>query len=325
MGRRTDTQLEGINWRIRNYGVSEKGIQLNGTPERSERQTARSAFGVLLVLLTACSAAGPKSSGPKFESLDDYFRTNDQAAEKARFEHQRHLEEKKIEACMRDEGFRYVAYVQKDNWPTVEVPKRGEEVAFKRKHGYNYAENLERFITLPLQTNADPNIAIAGEMIESTRKAYEKGLDGCRNLASKDQNDAWKPLESKMANLEKRIAADATVAKLNSKFISCMNKAGISISKEDDIAYRLGNKQQYLVSNLQNPVQSVAYPSPNPETTPEKTVKDFRAYELEVANTDANCRTQTDIDKIYRIRLKYEKAFVGQNQELLQRYKTAGG
>jgi hypothetical protein len=43
---------------------------------------------------------------------------------------------------MRAEGFGYTAYVQTNNFQVSAQPKRSEEVAFKRKHGYSFAKNI---------------------------------------------------------------------------------------------------------------------------------------------------------------------------------------
>jgi hypothetical protein len=296
--------------------------------------------------LSGCGA-GSKAPAAKVESLQDYFGGTDQAAQQARFERQQRMAEEIIGKCMRAQGFEYTAYVQTQNFQIPAQAKRGEEVAFKRKHGYSFAENMAQQGNFQPQVDNNPNNKRVEKMSEGERNAYQKALygvdptkppaegqniqpSGCQGDAYKGQGDAWKPLESKFVALGKKTEADPDIAKLNAKFTSCMKKAGYAISKEQDIYEKiLGPKQQKIYESTYSqapvtPASSSAIPPLSP-TIPVAKIDEFKTFEMKVANADADCRPQKDVNKMMELTQKYEKAFIEENKVLLEKLKASQG
>jgi hypothetical protein len=298
--------------------------------------------------LSGCGA-GSKAPVAKVESLQDYFGGTDQAAQQARFERQQRVAEEIIAKCMRAQGFEYTAYVQSQNFQIPAQAKRGEEVAFKRKHGYSFAENMAQQGNFQPQVDNNPNNKRVEKMSEGERNAYQKALygvdpskppvdgqnfqpSGCQSEAYKGQGDAWKPLESKFVALGKKTEADPDIAKLNAKFTSCMKKAGYAISKEQDIYEKILNpKQQKIYESIYSQAPTTdagsasSGPPPAPPTIPPAKIDEFKTFEMKVANADVDCRPQKDVNKMFEFTQKYEKAFIDENKVLLEKLKASQG
>jgi hypothetical protein len=296
--------------------------------------------GLACCLLAGCASSQPAAN--KVESLEDFF-GGSQANQQARFERQQRVAEDKIAKCMRAEGFAYTPYVQTSNFRIPPQPKRGEEVAFKRKNGYGFANSMGT--TNQTTANENPNDKATQKMSETERNAYQKALygfdvnqppangqapptTGCANKAYANQQNAFKPLESKFEALRRKTEADPAIAKLNTKFVGCMKKAGFDIAKEGDVYEKiLGPKQQTIYEETFNPPGNTkaGSPPPTPPTIPQKKIDEFKTFELQVANADADCRPQTDINKLRDLNAAYEKAFIEENRTLLDKVKAAQG
>jgi hypothetical protein len=274
-------------------------------------------------------------------SLDDFFGAGNPAAQQAQFEKQQRKAEETIAACMRAQGFEYTPSVQYSSFTIPPQPKKGEEVAHKRKHGYNFAASMSQGIN-QAQPTKDPNQERLSKMSEGERNAYQKALygfditnlqtepsdmpDGCQNKAWSGTSDLWKPLQPKLEALERKTDADPKIGKLNAAFVSCMKKAGYAINKENDIYEKLLSPRQQEIfkdSFGSLPETSVATAQLAAPTIPQEKIDELQKYELLVANADADCRPQKDVDEIRNLRAKYEKAFIEENKVLLDQLKAA--
>jgi hypothetical protein len=296
--------------------------------------------------LSACGSGGNESAtASEPGSLDEFFNTGDAAAQRALFDKQQRKAEEKIAACMRAEGFEYTPVVgQQTNFSNFPQPKRGEEVAFLRKNGYNVAAGMSQNFAAPPAAAENPNEKRLAKMTEGERNAYQKALfgydatkpqadpqvqpKGCANNLFAEQNDLWKPLEPKLEAIRRQTEADPDLVRLNAGFVSCMNKAGYNISAENEIYMKLLSERQnkvYAESFSSSTETSVAGAQPSVQTIPPAKIAEFKKYELQVANADADCRPQKDVDEIRAIRAKYEKAFIDENKVALEKVKAAQG
>jgi hypothetical protein len=304
-------------------------------------------------VLGACGGESSRNSAEggsdSTESLQDYFGGSDPAAQQAAFERQQQVIEQKIAKCMRAEGFEYSPSPSRLPVQSFDLPKRGEEVAYKRKRGYGVADSMNQSTSMQSQADDNPNNKRVAKMSEAERNAYQQALDGfdraqaagniqssepkgCQGAAYKDLAEAYKPLESKFSQLQKRIETDTKIVALNAKFFSCMKKAGHPINKEQDIYEKLlFPKQQKIYESLSSaqPLTTDsratnAEASPSPTIAPAK-LKELKDYELQVANADADCRPQKDVDAVFEATKSYEAAFIQENKVLLEQLKAAQG
>jgi hypothetical protein len=294
--------------------------------------------------LSACGdGADRPATANDAGSLDEFFGLGDPAAQQAQFEKQQRKTEEAIATCMRAEGFEYTPAVQQATFSRSPQPKRGEEVAHKRKYGYNFAASMAQS-SKPREPNENPNTLRLSKMTEGERNAYQKALygfdvtkpqtepsampDGCQNKAFGDQNELWKPLQPKFKALQRKTEADPDLVKLNASFASCMKKAGYPVSSDSDIYEKLlGPRQQEIFSSSfgSSPETTVSGSQLSIPTIPQGKIDEFMKYELQVANADADCRPQKDVDKIRELRAKYERGFIEENKVLLEKLKASQG
>jgi hypothetical protein len=64
---------------------------------------------------------------------------------------------------------------------------------------------------------------------------------------------------------------------------------------------------------------------PVPPTIAPAKIDEFKTFELKVANADADCRPQKDVNKMFELTQKYEKAFIDENKALLEKLKASQG
>jgi hypothetical protein len=323
------------------------GVISPGKNEDMHSHLNKIVVGSLLSLaslgLAACGDAADPVAAEEASSLEDYFGYGDPAAQQAQLERRQRAAEASIVECMRAQGFEYTPFIQQGTFSLPPQPKRGEEVAYKRKYGYNFTSFLTAS-TPQTQSNENPNDKRVAAMSEAERNAYQKALygfdvtkaqadpsvipDGCQNKAWSSETDLWTPLIPKFEALQRKTDADPKIAKLNASFVSCMRKAGHSINKESDIYEKLLSPRQQKLFNdtfSSSPETSVASSQASVPTIPQAKIDEFQKYELLVANADADCRPQKEVDQIRVIRATYEKAFIDENKASLDKLKVSQG
>lgn len=72
--------------------------------------------------------------------------------------------QERVSACMRKQGFEYVPFTGNVVGPSFDRPKDGEEVAWKRKHGYGFAEGMSTMSSRQSDQPKDPNDAIRNKL-----------------------------------------------------------------------------------------------------------------------------------------------------------------
>jgi hypothetical protein len=318
----------------------------------------RSALTALMIVavLSACGSSKPaaktSSSG---ESLSDFFGGGGDtpADSQARMVAQLRKGQEKVAACMRKEGFVYKPFLGNFTPSSSFVgPKAGEEVAWKRKHGYGMADSMSQS-SKPTAQSTDPNQDIRSKLSKADQAAYDKaftGFDpshpptgavqptGCIaegfGGAGQVSQALQEQMSSKFEALAKRVQADPRVVALNRKWSVCMKAHGYTVSSDRDIFEKiLGPEQAKVFPSSGGPVDGVtgtiaiAAGSSGPGTFAPPTIsaakiEALRVVELKVANADADCRSQSDTNKLSVVQKDYEKAFINENRDLLQKLKA---
>jgi hypothetical protein len=292
-------------------------------------------------LALASCGGGDKAPLLEGESLQDYLGGTDTAAQQARFVRQLRIDEEKIAKCMRAQGFEYTAYVQPFNFKTTPQAKRGEEVAFKRKNGYGLADSMVEGTNSQPTVDNNPNTKRRQKLSESEQAAYQKALNGIDPTKPDQAGGCWgevygargavmKPLDAKIIALQKETETDPEILKLKAKFVSCMKKAGYAIAKEQDISEKILSEKQNKIyedanKNASPPDTSASSGLSSPSTISPAKINELRTFELKVANADADCRPQKDVNRMFELTQKYEKAFIDDNKALLEKLKSSNG
>lgn len=295
--------------------------------------------------LTGCGSTGRSASTAKSAGLSQFFGGGETPEEsQARMVAQMRKGQEKVAACTRPQGFVYKPFVNFS--PSSFVgPKVGEEVAWKRKHGYGTAD-LSGQVSRPPEQPVDPNATIRAASSKADQAAYDKALFGfdpanppsgvtqplgCMNKAFGGADEETQVLQAQMSAkyeaLTKRIAVDPRVVGLNRKWSACMKERGFVVSSTKDLFEKiLGPAQQkFLSSGLAG--RSPETEQPGPEVGgaggfSAAKIEGFREFELKVANADADCRSQSDTNAMNAVQKEYEVAFVSENRALLEKLKA---
>jgi hypothetical protein len=291
----------------------------------------------------------PRNDEPKAASLTDYFggggtRAEQQASALARVRKQ----QTKVVACMRAEGFQYVPFVQSDlRFFSNSAPKEGEEVAYKRKNGYDLANGMEQTTAIannePKQ-ELDPNNAIREKLPKAEQAAYDKALfgfgisdqnstpqeaKGCQQqgYGGKEVEQANQVISSKYEALSKKVEAGPRIKAITATWVACMKQFGYTVSKQSDVYAILNPEQQKVfepMSGAGAPPASDGSSQAQPTLPPAK-LATFRKFELKVANADADCMSQKQANQMRAITAEYETAFIEENKAQLDVIKAANG
>ncbi len=307
-------------------------------------------FVTVTLVLTACGSGGGDSASSKKSSsplADMLGYGGSQAEQRAQAEKQQGIAQEKIAACMRAEGFKYVSFSNLNFSSFSFGPPEGGEVAYKRKNGYGMADNMETSFAPQATQAKDPNEAIRAALSKSERAAYEKvlyGFDtsgpppgdpanfqpvGCQSKAfgGDELQAAFKPLETKFADLQRRTTSDPRSVKILSAWTGCMKKAGYALKDQQSVYEYLSPEQTKIFSPQAGTGDTIVVAGADggsalaPQIDKAK-VAAFRKVELKLANADADCMSQDKVNELRDISREYERAFVDENRALLEKVKA---
>jgi hypothetical protein len=289
-------------------------------------------------LLSGCGAAS-KSSAVKADPLMEFYGV--QTPEK--MQAMQTKAQKKTAECMRTQGFTYIPYTPPQS-QMFNGPKPGEELDWKRKHGYGISESVANMGVQQNQANADPNRALQNKMSQADREVYQKALygappapgeennfvsSGCINAGynggnSKEMQALQQSMQPKYEALFKRIEADPRMVKVNLEWSTCMRKKGHEgLKTEGDIYEKVLNPLQNKIFSSQGET-----PPPSPDAPPgppkidEKKLAELRKTEFALANDDADCSANKG--KIRKaVNDEYQTKFLEQNRADLEKLKAA--
>jgi hypothetical protein len=183
---------------------------------------------VTIASLVACSGCSADAEAPADEEA-----ASTESLRKTVLHH-----EELIAACMRAEGFDYIAAVPFD---VILEETRAEAEA----NGDDVAAALEA-----VETPEDPNDAIVRALTEDEQLAYADaywGTDEVGGCYYSTYEEAWGvdivelagDLDDKLTDAEDRIAADPRVIEAKEAYVACVRDGGYLVASVDDInAYR---------------------------------------------------------------------------------------
>jgi hypothetical protein len=291
------------------------------------------------LLLSACGSSSTSASVAKADPLSEFFG----ASSPEKIQAIQAKAQKKTAECMRTQGFTYVPYTPPQS-QMFSGPKPGEELDWKRKHGYGLSDSMANMESQQNQANADPNQALQNKMSQADREVYQKALygappapgeennfipTGCMNAGynggdNKEMQAIQQEMQPKYEALFKRIQADPRIAKVTLEWSTCMRKKGHEgLKSEQDIYEKVLNPLQSKIfsSQVDMPAPSPGSP-PGPPKIDEKKLAELRKVEFALANDDADCSTNTA--KVQKtVTAEYQAKFVEQNRASLEKIKAA--
>jgi hypothetical protein len=328
---------------ISSHGLIQKRINIQVREYAMKCRRSVVAIGLVLAsggLLGGCAAAS-KSSAAKGDPLTEFYGV--QTPEK--IQAMQTKAQKKTAECMRTQGFTYIPYTPPQS-QMFNGPKPGEELDWKRKHGYGISDSMANMGEQRNQANADPNQALQEKMSEADRNEYQKALfggppapgeennfipSGCMNAGynggnSKEMQALQQSMQPKYEALFKRIEADPRIVKVNLEWSICMRKKGHEgLKTEGDIYEKVLNPlQNKIFSSLGETPAPVSDAPPGPPKIDEKKLAELRKTEFALANDDADCSAnKAKIRKT--VNYEYQTKFLEQNRADLEKIKAAQG
>ncbi len=257
----------------------------------------------------------------------------------------RDLVETKIAACMKKQGFTYIARTSE---PTTTNQSENPTDAFKLAHGYGIADSLDLLAKPPAQT-ANPNDGVRNKMSVDQRKAYDTALFGkelVEQAASPTkkalnpggcQGESTKFLERRTTLLstftptlrafEESFEKDPRVVKARADWSDCMAKSGYRFPHPAVVAGAVAAR--FNVSELTSDATpkpsssgSVTGARPARATIPPATIKQIRDEELAIAKIDVACSKGIN-DKVLKTRIELERAFIVKHQAEFDAIRSA--
>jgi hypothetical protein len=257
----------------------------------------------------------------------------------------RDLVETKLAACMKKQGFTYIARTSE---PTTTNQADNPTDAFKLAHGYGIADSLDLLAKPPAQT-ANPNDGVRNKMSVDQRKAYDTALFGkelVEQAASPTkkavtpggcQGESTKFLERRTTLLntfaptlrafEESFEKDPRVVTARAEWSGCMAKSGYRFPHPSVVAGAIAAR--FEVSELTSQTaQGTSDAKPNTggrparATVPPATVKQIRDEELAIAKIDVACSRGIN-DKVLKTRIELERAFIVTHQTEFDAIRSA--
>ncbi len=230
-----------------------------------------------VLFLTACSGAGNTGDSPEASdgelTLNDFIPGAvdfDQGDAEQQYLQQERAAQDRIAACMAEQGFEYIPYVQNQDQGGFSGPDSQEE--FVEQYGFGIATMILEDQQFDEEDYAaerakDPNFAITEAMSPEERQAYEAALwgeepdidfesmteeeineafeslepTGCQNTAYEDMfNNAaqmafFEQFGPKMEDIYGSVESDPRIVELESKWSTCMAESGYEFSTRQDV------------------------------------------------------------------------------------------
>jgi hypothetical protein len=138
---------------------------------------------ISVVLVSGCGSSSSSTPAANADPLSEFFGTPSQEKMQAI----QTKAQKKTAECMRTQGFTYVPYTPPQS-QMFSGPKPGEELDWKRKHGYGLSDSMANMGSQQNQANADPNQALQNTMSQADREVYQKALYGAPPAPGEENN-----------------------------------------------------------------------------------------------------------------------------------------
>ncbi|MGP3958215.1 hypothetical protein ACTWPT_19585 [Nonomuraea sp. 3N208] len=257
------------------------------------------------VLLSGCGGAAERAPHPPTASAGDK-------------KHQ--LEAAKAD-CMKQKGFKYVAFVSKQEWPLQDDKRNSGDYSamrkFREKYGFGvfamhvYPKEMGNPAVKPDNPEINPNWEIQSSLSKTQMSAYRKASDACTVTAVKqvlgldvksDMDYYAQMSKASTRAIESTLNSDPQLVELASAMATCLKGKGYSISDTTPKAMsetgskqfidqedRLGRAQRDDIPDVPPPVKEGEIPMRYaPTLTPEE-ARPYLSKEIKAALDDLEC------------------------------------
>jgi hypothetical protein len=263
----------------------------------------------MVVLLMGCTSP---TQGTDSTALSSFFGFDGGEQKAAR---DFAIQQKAVRRCMKMEGFEY-AVPKRLPTPGLVRPPVGEEVAWRKRHGYGVAESIAGMTKEKLSelANTDPNEKFRNKLNPEARRAYDKALIGVEKIEPGtllQGGCSAKALVSTKSLVKIRRAQDSYSSYFSSalrepKVLSilapwsrCMRKSGFKFNMPEEVYTSILNPEMERLLGS-GPPSSSESGSIVIDVRPLEAsdVRKLRSLEQEIAEVDNKCMGQADIDKL---------------------------
>ena len=248
------------------------------------------------VSLSSCSSTKP-SVQHKEDSLSERFKKQERA----------------VSACMKSAGFDYKPELRSLP-PTISGGPVGQEIKWKRTHGYGIAEALSSVRRAP----QSPNEPIRSSLSREDQTAYDKALfgPGAPGQALELKNPKGCLNESYgITNADANLSVpqtrterdDQEVQEILGPWRSCLAKQGYNARDEAEIVskYVMPEQARLFVPNAPPPeLEAGQVNLIVPDIFPPAKVDELLAFERKIGSIDAGCMDQKAYNRLRNRRAK---------------------
>jgi hypothetical protein len=254
------------------------------------------AMFIVSVSLSSCSSAKP-SEQRVGDSLSERFKK----------------QEKAVAACMKGAGFDYKPELRSLP-PTISIGPIGQEVSWKRKHGYGISEALGNMRPAP----PSPNEPIRSSLSQADQVAYDKALFGAVTPGQAVEfknprgclNESY-GLTNTGANLTlpktQTEQADQEVQAILVPWRRCLAKQGYIARDEAELVSKYVMLEQARLFVPNAPAPNLEAGEVNlivPDIVSPAKVDELLAFERKIGAVDADCMDQKTYDRLRSRRVK---------------------
>jgi hypothetical protein len=274
-------------------------------------QKIQITFILLGVSIAGCTK-GRSSLATK--SLSDFLgRGTKQQAEQTYVARQIR-EQKKLATCMKKSGFVYVVFVDTGlvqfSGPPLGVGQR----EWIKKNGYGQADDLMVSVT----PKENPNSAIFSKLSPSEQTNYQTLEMKCRTQFEATIANVGVQLKRRLRDLDSLFNNDPTVVLIHRQWQACMKTKGYSVLNRQQALQNILYPVQHKLIEKRNSLSSSREEAQSGFSASE--VASFRKIEMQLASADLECLAPVDELELDKIRERYEKDFLSQNDTLLTKY-----
>lgn len=288
------------------------------------------AGGFAAILLLTAVACGDSSSGPpatpsEYQTINEFMGRGDAEAEHEALVALRSEIETRVVDCMVGHGLEYVPRPAEPGRPVLGEGMSDAE--FVRTYGYGVFTGVldeARWIAEHGDDEGEDPDTLWGDftddvesymvLVEQCSEQAEVELGrpepGLREAASASVEEAWRPFEGALEDIERDIETDDRLVAAWDEWSACLDEKGYSFNSEEDI-------ERYLMGKLDGLGESVTEGTLVLDEALERDLQPLADEEIAIATADLACRT--DVERIRaELQREYEGLFIDQHREELE-------
>ncbi len=321
-----------------------------------------------VLFLTACSGGSTNADSPEASdgelTLSDFIPGAvdfDQANAEQQYLQQERAAQDKIAACMAEQGFEYIPYVQNQDQGGFSGPDSEKE--FVEQYGFGIATMIledQQFDEEDYEAERakDPNFAITEAMLPEEREAYEAALwgqqpdidfesmtedeiqaayesfepTGCQNTAYEDMFDQgaamafYEQFGPMMEDIYGSVESDPRIVELESKWSTCMAESGYEFSARQDVEVFFLRRLEEVgaITDLEIDSEGMGYGYGGAEIEPGGPIE-AAVKEIaaeEIAMAKVSLSCSADQEKVFQeVYQEAEQRFIQENLAELEQFK----